>query len=111
MTEGAGNGSISPASSPANTKKRKCEYDHEQQPHPPKQSKKPRKKATPKKKKPAVAKSEGGGGEGGSGSSEAGVPKINPHRAKILVAKQALAAIKEGTSELRQGELRPRNLI
>lgn len=103
--EGARNGSIPTATSRANAKKRKHEQDDEQQPRPPKQSKKPRKKATPKKKKPAAVKSEGAAGEGESGPSEAGVAKINPHRARILVAKQALAAIKEGTSELLQREL------
>lgn len=104
LTKGAGNGSTSPASSPANAKKRKCEDDYERQPRPIKQIKKPKKKATPKKKTAAV-KSEGAGGDGGNGLSEPGVAKINPHRAKILIAKQALAAIKEGTSELLQREL------
>lgn len=100
-------------SSTANAKKRKYEHDGDQQPRLPKQKKTPKKKANLKKasskKKTAVVKSEGvWTGEGG-GSSEAGVAKINPHRARILVAKQALAAIKEGTSELLQARVAARN--
>lgn len=100
MTEGAGNGSTPSASAPVNAKKRKCDHDDEPQVRPPKQRKKPKKKAKKaSSKKMDAVKSEGEGG-GVGGSSDAGVVKINPHRAKILVAKQALAAIKEGTSEL-----------
>lgn len=105
VTEGAIHGSTCAASlsSPTNGKKRKCEFDEEQeqQPRLMQQNKKPKKKAAGKKasaKKKAVAvKSDAAeGGEEGPGAPLA-VAKINPHKARILVGKQALASIKEGT--------------
>lgn len=105
MANGVENRSI-PVALPqrSNAKKRKCEADEEEPARPQHQQKKPKRKTGPKKafsrRKAAPSKSEVAGGQSTSAGSEAGAAKINPHRARILVGKKALAAIKGGTSEL-----------
>lgn len=106
VTQGAGDGSTLADPSPPN-KKRKCDDDEDDndKQHPPlpeqKKQKKPRKKAkkssSKKKTAPGPAKSETH--EGNFIGEPMGTAKVNPHRARILIGKQALAAIKEGTRE------------
>lgn len=99
-------------SAPSETvRKRKCEQD-EGRPTVQQKAKKRKiktvsKRASSKKAKPVKKATtvqhrvqEGGLLEGSTTVGLKGTAKINPHRAKILVGKQALAAIKEGTSEI-----------
>ncbi|CAM9598407.1 unnamed protein product [Pylaiella littoralis] len=102
VTNGAHNRSIREALPQSDAKRRKSEPDKKWKPaRPQQQQKTPKRKTGPKKastrKKAAPSKSESGKGKSSLKVSEGGAAKINPHRAKILVGKQALAAIKGGT--------------
>lgn len=114
MTQETESGDISTTAAvpaPSETvRKRKCELDEdrpsEQQKAKKRKMKTGSKRASSKKAKPVKKATpvqngvqEGGVSEGSAAVGLEGTAKINPHRAKILVAKQALAAIKEGTSE------------
>lgn len=106
---GASKGTPPVASLPAKVAKRKLEDGNKQkappqqrQQEPPQKHKKQNKSKKANPKKVAAKKAIPAHTEAVVQGSEAvsdGPPKINPHRAKILVGKKALAAIKEGTSE------------
>lgn len=104
ITEGESDGYIPTDRPPPNMKKRKYDIGEDQQPPLPEQKKKKKskrkagnKKASSKKAAPGPSSSEADDGSGGGGPL--GASKVNPHRARILIGKQALAAIKEGTRE------------
>lgn len=86
-------------------KKRKCDDGEEQQSSlaEQKKQKKPKRKAgnkkVPSKKKAAPGPSKSDVDDGSGAGGPLGTTKVNPHRARILIGKQALAAIKEGTRE------------
>ncbi|CAM9645902.1 unnamed protein product [Scytosiphon promiscuus] len=107
--EGGSNDAAPAASLPSKSTKRKLEHGDEQRPppqqrrrqqqQPAKEKKQKRNKATTPKKA-AAKKATPVQVETVAQVSEVipdATPKINPHRAKILVAKKALAAIKAGT--------------
>ncbi|CAM9302654.1 unnamed protein product [Ectocarpus fasciculatus] len=108
-TEIVDNSMATAVSTPSETaRKRKCEQDDDrptvQQKAKKRKKKTGSKRASSKKAKPVKKATpvqngvqEGRLLEGSTAAGFEGTPKINPHRARILVAKQALAAIKEGT--------------
>jgi len=84
-------------------KKRKCDDGNQQKSLVQEEKKKkPRRKAGNKKvssKKAALGPAKSDVDDGSGGGGPPGATKVNPHRARILIGKQALAAIKEGTRE------------